>query len=73
VSNIASELELVHFSNADNLDLKVRMEVTAIHGIAKKSQHLLFESVDIFKACVEANEDRDLFPHGLASSDVLDV
>jgi hypothetical protein len=71
MTNFNAELQFVHLSNANNLDLNLRMEVTAVERVANKGEQLLLQSINIFKRCVPGGEDRHLLPHSLASGNVL--
>lgn len=66
------ELELVHFRDADDLDVHIRVKVATIDRIPNEFDHLQFQCIDVFKRCAEVAEYRDLLSHSLASSDVLD-
>jgi hypothetical protein len=71
VLNIAAQLKLVHFSNANDLNFEFRVEVTVVQRIVNKVEHLLFESVDVLKGRIKGDENGNLFPHGFTASDVL--
>jgi len=49
VSNLNSQLKLIHLSDADNLDIDIGMELAGIGRVADEARHLLFQQVDIFE------------------------
>ena len=73
MSNIALKLKLCHIGDTSNLNFQILVEVAAVLGITDEGQHFFLESVDVLKAGVEADKERNLFPHGPTASNILDV
>jgi hypothetical protein len=71
VTDLDPKLKLVHFRNADNLNVGFRVEVAAIVGIPEEALYLQFQKVDVLERSSKVAEDRDLLPHGLASGNVF--
>jgi len=49
VSDLDSELQLVHFCNAGDLEINVRLEVSRVLFVADKCLHFILEKLNVFE------------------------
>jgi hypothetical protein len=57
VANFDLKLKLVHFCDADHLNVCIRMEVAAVGRVPEEVLHLQLQKVDILERCIECAED----------------
>lgn len=71
MSDLNSQLHLVHRCDTGNFDIDVRLEVSRILLIGNESLHFIPEQLNILEGGTKIDIDRKLFPHSIRPRNIL--
>jgi len=72
VSDFNSKFKFVHFCDASDFEIDVRLKVSRILLVQNKRLHLILEDLNVFEGCVKGNVHEQLLSHGFRPGNVLD-
>lgn len=72
MSNLHFQLHLIHGCNTDNFDVDIWLEVSRVLLVRNECLHFVPEKLDILEGSSKINVNRELFPHGIRSRNILD-
>ena len=72
MTDLDLKFEFVHFRDTNDLDIDVRLEISAVILIPDEVLHLRSEQLDISKGGSKVRSDRHLLAHSVGASDILD-